>query len=83
MSSASPPSACEIPEHVMEIMKHNCDARPALAACAAVFCAFSEPALEVLWETMEELNLLLMILTNSVGMIPGRGYTREKTFVNT
>lgn len=67
----------------MEIMKYNCDARPALAACVAVSRAFSEPALEVLWEVMEELNLLLIILTNFIEMIPGRGYTWEKTFVST
>ncbi|KAI1792778.1 hypothetical protein LXA43DRAFT_315326 [Ganoderma leucocontextum] len=80
-SSTSATSLWEISEIVVEIMKHNSDSRPALAACAAVSHAFSEPALEVLWGTMEGLDPLFAILTKAIKRITGQGSIWKKTFI--
>lgn len=81
-SSTSTTSLWGISEIVMEIMKHNSDSHPALAACAAVSHRLSEPALEVLWETMESLDPLFAILAKSVEIISGQGSPWKKTFVS-
>ncbi|PIL28940.1 hypothetical protein GSI_08987 [Ganoderma sinense ZZ0214-1] len=62
-------------------MKHNSDSPRALAACAAVSHSFSEPALEVLWETMEGLSPLFAILRKSVEIISGQGSIWKMTFI--
>ncbi len=82
-SPTSPTSVWDISEIVVEIMGHNSDSRAALAACATVSHALSEPALEVLWGTMEGLNPLFAILTKSIEIIQGQepgGW--KKTFVS-
>ena len=81
-SSTSTTSLWDISEIVVEIMKHNSDSHPALAACAVVSHRLSEPALEVLWETMESLDPLFAILAKSVEIISGQGSPWKKTFVS-
>ncbi|KAM5545995.1 hypothetical protein V8D89_000121 [Ganoderma adspersum] len=62
-------------------MKHNSDSHPALAACAVVSHGLSEPALEVLWGTIENLNPLFAILAKSIEIISGQGSVWKKTFI--
>ncbi|KAI0372410.1 hypothetical protein BV20DRAFT_963990 [Pilatotrama ljubarskyi] len=54
-----------IAEVVREVMKQSADDRGALAQCARVSRAFSEPALEVLWQELSGLDQLLGLLPTS------------------
>lgn len=54
-----------IAEVVREVMKQSADEESTLAQCARVSHAFSEPALEVLWEEQEGLGKLLGLLPAS------------------
>ncbi|KAI0719806.1 hypothetical protein C8T65DRAFT_635215 [Cerioporus squamosus] len=55
-----------IAEVVRAVMEQNADNAKTLASCARVSHAFSEPALEVLWRELVNLDRLLSILRKSV-----------------
>lgn len=58
-----------IPEVVREVMRQSADEQDTLAQCARVSRAFSEPALEVLWEKQEGLELFFRLLSSSIKMV--------------
>ncbi|KAL1948552.1 hypothetical protein VTO73DRAFT_12627 [Trametes versicolor] len=58
-----------IPEVVREVMRQCADEQDTLAQCARVSRVFSEPALEVLWEEQEGLELFFRILSSSIKMV--------------
>ncbi|CDO72119.1 hypothetical protein BN946_scf184962.g62 [Trametes cinnabarina] len=55
-----------IPEVLREIMRHNAHNEQALARCARVSRAFSDPAIEVLWEEQRGLGALFALMPRSI-----------------
>ncbi len=66
---AHPHPLWSIAEVVREVMKQSADEQDTLAQCARVSRAFSEPALEILWERQEGLEILFRVLSSSIEMV--------------
>ncbi|KAH9939241.1 uncharacterized protein BXZ73DRAFT_43729, partial [Epithele typhae] len=69
-----------IAEVVREVMYQSLGDRRTLVSCAQVSRAISEPAVEVLWETLRGIGRLLALLPSSVKRITGQDNDTQLPF---